>query len=118
MKRLADNVQRALFILHCHIIAQPTQTLGATLDGRNRSLTTLDTAARMVLDIVETNNNMERYAFDHVAPSYTYMIQGSIWHLSMRIEGDHESWMLTSRNRLLSALDQFNRRWARDPVRK
>ncbi|KAB5545743.1 hypothetical protein GE09DRAFT_1132274 [Coniochaeta sp. 2T2.1] len=106
---------RALFNLHCHIIAQPTEILGATHECRNRSLTTLDTAARMVLDIVEKNDNMVAYAFDHIAPSYTYMVQASISHLSLRMEEEDE--MMTAKTRLRSAFDQFNQRWVRNPVR-
>ncbi|KAB5547374.1 hypothetical protein GE09DRAFT_1131071 [Coniochaeta sp. 2T2.1] len=108
---------RALFTLHCHIITQSAQTVESTHEWRNRSLTTLDTATRMVLDIVETNDNMEAYAFDHIAPSYTYMVRASIRHLSMRMTEGDESGMSTAKARLRSALDQFNQRWDRNPVR-
>jgi hypothetical protein len=68
----------------------------------------------MVLDVVEANDNMEPYSFDWIAPTYTYIIRASLRHLSermMTIEDKHNPWMRTTKDRLVLALDEFNRRW-------
>lgn len=69
----------------------------------------------MVLDIVESNDNMDQYEFDCIAPSYTCIVRASIRHLSGQIEDKDGNWLRTADKRLRLAMDQFNRRWDLNP---
>ena len=69
----------------------------------------------MVLDIVETNDNMEAYKFDCIAPTYSYIVRESIRYLSGRIGGKDCTQLQAANERLRLALDQFNRRWDLNP---
>jgi hypothetical protein len=81
------------------------------VDLCNRSYATLDTAVKMVLDIVDTDNNMEACLFDGVAPSYTYIIRASLEHIYRRAQGKDDGWLQSAEERLRAALTQFNHRW-------
>ncbi|RDW85288.1 hypothetical protein BP6252_02878 [Coleophoma cylindrospora] len=81
---------RAMFTLHWHILSQSQQLVTDKHHSREDWCTyshaALDTATKMVLDIVETHENLDRYQAVCLTLGHSYMIRAALKHIYERRE--------------------------------
>lgn len=63
----------------------------------------LDTATKMVVDVVETHESM-----DTRAPSYSYMVLAALNHIHAKAGWAEDSWLEAAEERLRATLNKFN----------
>ncbi|KAF2229471.1 hypothetical protein EV356DRAFT_455759 [Viridothelium virens] len=71
----------------------------------------LDTAMKMVLDIVEAHENSDPYLLTCVTPSYPYLVRAALKHIYGRSEWKDDDSLKNAEKRLRTALDQFSHSW-------
>lgn len=80
---------RALFLLHCHILDIPEQTISADSrpleEWQKASLAALDTATTMVTDIAKCHygSTGRGWIYD-ASPNHRYIVQAALKHISSR----------------------------------
>ncbi|CAI7658321.1 unnamed protein product [Penicillium glandicola] len=98
---------RALFIMHRRIPKQNSEVLDPKYwsleNWRQRSHTVLDTATKMVLDIVEAHINS-----DFVPPSYSYIIKAALEHIYDKPDWKDDGAMRSAEDQLRITLHHVN----------
>ncbi|KAI1501366.1 hypothetical protein F5X99DRAFT_383010 [Biscogniauxia marginata] len=101
---------RALFTLHWHLPSQSPHAIHFTYPSletwSSRSDAALDTATKMVLDVVEVHDT-----FDFTAPSYSSMVRAALKHIHGKTKWEDDSWLRSAEERLRTSLNQFNIYW-------
>ncbi|PLB44284.1 hypothetical protein P170DRAFT_480047 [Aspergillus steynii IBT 23096] len=92
---------RALFLLHWHLLDQPTYESPGSDSPVNSSHSALDTVTQMVIDICITHEHMSISQIDQLPPSCLYIIRASMKHMQSP----------TPDPRLYASLKQFEARW-------
>ncbi|KAI0380803.1 hypothetical protein F5Y04DRAFT_91959 [Hypomontagnella monticulosa] len=99
---------RALFTLHWHIPSQLQHVEHSTnpsLEGwSSRSDVALDTATKMVLDIIDAHD-----ALDITAPTYSFIVQAALKYVRGKPSWNDDAWLRGAEERLRTSLDEFNR---------
>ncbi|RDW77881.1 hypothetical protein BP5796_05733 [Coleophoma crateriformis] len=100
---------RAMFTLHWHILSQSQQVVTdkhrSLEDWCTYSRAALDTATKMVLDIAETHETLDRYQCVCLTPSHSYMIRAALKHIYESGEWQDVSWLQSAEKRLRACLD-------------
>lgn len=93
------------------MLSQPSQTIidspHSSSDWCKQSLAALNTATKMVLDIVEIYENSDPYLFTSMTPSYSYLVRAALKHIYSRTEWKDNSWLHGAEEKLRKALDHF-----------
>ena len=107
-------VLRTLYILHGHILTQCAEKTNDSAphwlqESVKFSHAALRTAAKIVVDIVETHENMEPYTFVSRAPSYYWLIRAALNHIHTELNWRADDWFPGAEAKLSAALDQLSK---------
>ena len=99
--------------MHGHILSQLPQIATSKSQSPDewylRSHAALDTATKMILDIVEAHENPDPHLFACVAPSYSYIVGAALKHIHAKNQWREDTWLRVAEERLRTSLDEFSR---------
>lgn len=110
---LTEKPDRALFILHWHILSQIAHISSCKHktpeDWYRHSLAVLDTLVTITKDITTSQRDIPLYLVDILPPSCPYIIISSLRHIE-NSEFKQQGWDATA-TQLRMCLQQYNKRW-------